>query len=163
MSSRSPKIKEIWSFDFKLLLLEVKNDLNRVVFQVYGQRNTSKPDVNLSIHREGALAQLPILSLGSKSDQVPSSKAQAVDCIDQLIMVAGVRFQKYLPLHIVTFGGNTFNSVYAYQCIPDHPHLVQRGFPLSVFLRRDARETAEGPAQCAGLAKADLESDLRER
>lgn len=40
---------------------------------------------------------------------------------------------------------------------------MQSSFALSVLLRRYARETAEGPAQCAGLAKADFESDLCQR
>ncbi|WP_376871008.1 recombinase family protein [Albirhodobacter sp. R86504] len=47
----------------------------------------------LSIHLEGALAALLLLSLGSKTQKGLSDKTQAVECVDELVLVAGVGFE----------------------------------------------------------------------
>lgn len=52
----------------------------------------------LSIHLEGALAQLLVMSLGPKNNQGPISNSQATDYIDEIALVAGGRNRRNLPL-----------------------------------------------------------------
>ncbi len=72
-------------------MLEAKDALRGLIDRIVLQ--PEKPDGKLAIHLEGALAQLLILSLGSKSNQGPRSKSQAIDNIDELLLVAGVGFE----------------------------------------------------------------------
>ncbi|MGO4910388.1 recombinase family protein, partial [Pseudorhodobacter sp. W20_MBD10_FR17] len=53
----------------------------------------------LSLHLEGALGALLLLSTGSKTQKGLSDKTQAVEYIDELVLVAGARLHKYLPLY----------------------------------------------------------------
>ncbi|QCO57846.1 recombinase family protein (plasmid) [Pseudorhodobacter turbinis] len=68
-------------------MLEAKGALRGLIDRIVLQ--PTKPDGKLAIHLEGALAQLLILSLGSKGNQGPRSKSQAIDNIDELVLVAG--------------------------------------------------------------------------
>lgn len=70
-------------------MLEAKDALRGLIERIVLQRE--EPDGKLAIHLEGALAQLLILSLGSKSNHGPRSKSQAIDNIDELLLVAGAR------------------------------------------------------------------------
>ncbi|WP_376870190.1 recombinase family protein [Albirhodobacter sp. R86504] len=51
----------------------------------------------LSIHLEGALAALLLLSLGSKTQKGLSDKTQAVECVEELVLVAGACNRRNLP------------------------------------------------------------------
>ncbi len=72
-------------------MLEAKDALRGLIDRIVLQ--PSNPDGKLAIHLEGALAQLLILSLGSKSNHGLRSKSQAIDNIDELLLVAGVGFE----------------------------------------------------------------------
>ena len=78
------------------IMLEAKDALRGLIDRIV--LHPTDPDGKLSIHLEGALAQLLILSLGSKSNQGPSGKAQAIDYIDELVLVAGARNRRCLPV-----------------------------------------------------------------
>lgn len=62
------------------VMLEAKDALCGLIDRIV--LHPTKPDGKFSIHLEGALAQLLILSLEFKNNQGPSRKAQAIDCIE---------------------------------------------------------------------------------
>jgi hypothetical protein len=51
----------------------------------------------LSIHLEGALAALLLLSTGAKTQKGLSDKTQAIEYIEELVLVAGGRNRRNLP------------------------------------------------------------------
>ncbi|QCO55513.1 hypothetical protein EOK75_06970 [Pseudorhodobacter turbinis] len=72
-------------------MLEAKEALRGLI-----DRIVLKPQAEggkLSIHLEGALAALLLLSLGSKTQKGLSCKTQAVEYIEELVLVAGVGFE----------------------------------------------------------------------
>ncbi len=52
-----------------------------------------EPDSKLSVHLEGALAELLLLSLDTKRKKGLSDKTQATDYVGELVLVAGVGFE----------------------------------------------------------------------
>jgi site-specific DNA recombinase len=72
-------------------LLEAKEALRGLIEQIILQ-----PDPNtgrLSVHLQGALAALLSLALGAKTQKGLSGKTQAVDIVEELVLVAGVGFE----------------------------------------------------------------------
>ncbi|MCV2895001.1 recombinase family protein [Lentibacter sp. XHP0401] len=72
-------------------MLEAKDALRGLVDRIV--LVPTEPDGKLAIHLEGAMAALLALSLGSKSNHGPRSKSQAIDNIEELVLVAGVGFE----------------------------------------------------------------------
>ena len=76
-------------------MLEAKDALRGLVDRIV--LVPTEPDGKLAIHLEGALAALLALSLGSKCNKGLSDKTQAIDYIDELVLVAGACSRRQLP------------------------------------------------------------------
>ena len=72
-------------------MLEAKEALRGLIDRIV---LTPQPEGGkLGIHLEGALAALLLLSTGIKQQKGQSGKTQAIDCIEELVLVAGVGFE----------------------------------------------------------------------
>ena len=72
-------------------MLEAKEALRGLIEQIILQPDTDTG--RLSVHLQGALAALLSLSLGTKTQMGLSGKTQAVDIVEELVLVAGVGFE----------------------------------------------------------------------
>jgi DNA invertase Pin-like site-specific DNA recombinase len=78
-------------------MLEAKETLRGLIDRI--TLKAPEPGAKLAIHLEGALAELLMLSMETKQQKGLSDKTQAVEHIGELVLVAGARFYKYLPLY----------------------------------------------------------------